>query len=81
MGSDIILAPILVGLGIDELSVSPSLAPQVKYLIRNLKYSEAKELADWALNVESANEILERSRAFARSIAPCLFENKHESNP
>jgi len=80
MASDLILVPILIGLGIDELSVGPSQTPQVKYLIRRMKLSEAKELAEWALTIESANEILERSRAFVHSIAPCLFESQNQSN-
>ena len=38
--------PLLLGLGIDELSASAPLIPQVKFLIRRLKFSEAKALAD-----------------------------------
>jgi len=38
------LVPLLVGLGVDELSVSPSQAPLVKDVIRKLYYSDALEL-------------------------------------
>ena len=47
-----------------------------KFVIRRLKLSEAKELAAFALECESAGEILARCQELARQIAPSLFENK-----
>ncbi|HTL56205.1 MAG TPA: phosphoenolpyruvate--protein phosphotransferase [Candidatus Limnocylindrales bacterium] len=76
MASDPVLAPLLLGLGVDELSVSPPLVPPVKFLIRRLKLSEAKALADFALECESAGEILARCQELARQSAPSLFEDK-----
>lgn len=76
MASDPVLAPLLLGLGVNELSASPPLVPPVKFLIRRLKLSEAVELADFALQCESAAEILSRCQELARRIAPSLFENK-----
>ncbi|MCP5523354.1 MAG: phosphoenolpyruvate--protein phosphotransferase [Verrucomicrobiales bacterium] len=73
MAGDPVLAPLLLGLGADELSVSPSLLPSVKYVLRRLKLSEARELAYFALQSESASEILERCRKLVRSIAPELL--------
>ncbi len=75
MASDPILAPLLVGLGVDELSASPSLVPPLKFIIRRLKLAEARELADFALACESAAEILARCQDLARKIAPGLFED------
>lgn len=75
MANDLSMVPLLVGLGIDELSVAPTYVPQVKYLIRRLKLSSAKELAEWALTCESGNEILQRAQDMARQLAPSLFEN------
>ena len=37
MASDPALTPLLLGLGVDELSTAPSLVPQVKFLIRRLQ--------------------------------------------
>jgi phosphoenolpyruvate-protein phosphotransferase (PTS system enzyme I) len=74
MAGDPVMAPLLLGLGIDELSVTPSVVPQVKYLIRRLKISEAQDLACFALQCESGADILARSQDLARSIAPSLFE-------
>lgn len=76
MASDPVLAPLLLGLGVDELSTAPPLVPPVKFLVRRLKLSEAKTLADFALQSESAAEILARCQELAREIAPGLFENK-----
>ncbi|SPE53847.1 Phosphoenolpyruvate-protein phosphotransferase [Verrucomicrobia bacterium] len=76
MASDPVLAPLLIGLGVDELSAAPSLVPPVKFIIRRLKLGEAKGLADFALNCESAAEILARCQELAREIAPSLFEEK-----
>ena len=75
MAGDPVMIPLLLGLGVDELSCSPSLVPQIKFLIRRLKMSEARELADFALICESGREILEKSQALAHRIAPGLFAN------
>jgi phosphoenolpyruvate-protein phosphotransferase (PTS system enzyme I) len=76
MASDPVLAPLLLGLGVDELSAALPLVAPVKFLVRRLKMSEAKELADFALECESAAEILGRCQDLARQIAPSLFEDK-----
>jgi len=76
MAGDPVLAPLLLGLGVDELSAAPSLVPSLKFLIRRLKLSEARELAVFALECESAAEILARCQALAGEIAPSLFEDK-----
>ena len=73
MASDPALTPLLLGLGVNELSVAPPLLPPVKYLIRHLKLSEAKELAADALESESSMAVLARSRAMAQRAAPAIF--------
>ena len=74
MAGDPTLTPLLIGLGIDELSAAPAVLPQLKYLIRRLKRSDTQELAAFALECESATEILTRSTALAQRVAPSLFE-------
>jgi len=76
MASDPVLVPLLLGLGVDELSVAVPLLPPVKFIIRRLKLAEAKALADFALKCESAAEILARCQELACNIAPSLFEAK-----
>jgi len=75
MAGDPELTPLLLGLGVDELSVTPPSIPQIKYLIRRLKRTEAEALVEFALKCESGKEILERSQDLARQAAPSLFEN------
>jgi phosphotransferase system enzyme I (PtsI) len=74
MAGDPVLAALLIGLGVDELSAAPPLLAQLKYLVRRLKLSEAKELATFALNCESAGEIALRCQEVAAQAAPSLFE-------
>jgi phosphotransferase system enzyme I (PtsI) len=76
MASDPVLTPLLLGLGVDELSAAPPLVSPVKFLIRRLKLSEAKELAAFALECEFSAEILLRCQALAQHAAPSLFEEK-----
>jgi phosphotransferase system enzyme I (PtsI) len=76
MASDPVLAPLLIGLGVDELSAALPLVASVKFIIRRLKITEARELAEFALSCENAGEILGRCQEFARQIAPGLFEEE-----
>jgi phosphotransferase system enzyme I (PtsI) len=74
MAGDPLMIPLLLGLGVDELSIAPQAVPQIKYLIRRVKMSEAKDLATAALAAEVSTEILDRSQQLVRSVAPSLFE-------
>jgi phosphoenolpyruvate-protein phosphotransferase (PTS system enzyme I) len=74
MAGDPVLAPLLIGLGVDELSATPPVLAQLKFLVRRLKLTEAKELAEFALNCESPAEILARCQTLAQNAAPSLFE-------
>ena len=75
MAGDPVMTALLLGLGVTELSAAPDAIPQIKYLIRRLKMSEARELAEYALNCESGSEILAHCKSLATKIAPSLFEN------
>jgi hypothetical protein len=44
---------LLIGLGVDELSMAPPLIPAARYVLRSLKLTEAKQLAQLALAMES----------------------------
>lgn len=75
MAGDPVVVPLLLGLGVEELSVAPMSVPRIKFLIRRMKMAEAKELGECALKCESAQEILANCGDYARRIAPSLFEN------
>ncbi|NUF11585.1 phosphoenolpyruvate--protein phosphotransferase [Acinetobacter oleivorans] len=53
--------PVLMGLGVDELSMSPNSIPLVKAQIRTLNYSQAQALAKRALECESATAVRQLS--------------------
>jgi phosphotransferase system enzyme I (PtsI) len=76
MAGDPVLVPLLIGLGVDELSTAPACIAPIKYLVRRLKLDEARALAEFALQSESPSETLNRCQTLARDIAPSLFENK-----
>jgi phosphoenolpyruvate-protein phosphotransferase (PTS system enzyme I) len=76
IGGDPVLVPLLIGLGVDELSCAPAVIPEVKYMIRRIKFEEAKALAEFALQSESPWEIYTRCLALARDSAPSLFDEK-----
>jgi phosphocarrier protein FPr len=57
LAADPLAVPVLVGLGVDELSVSARSIGEVKACIRELNLSTAKQLAQNALTVGSAAEV------------------------
>ncbi|AKJ64059.1 phosphoenolpyruvate--protein phosphotransferase [Kiritimatiella glycovorans] len=74
MAGDPVLAPLLIGLGIDELSVTPILAPMIKDVIRKLKYSDARELAQKCMQYRSPVTVRRRCRELTREIAGEVLE-------
>jgi phosphotransferase system enzyme I (PtsI) len=60
MAGDVALIPLLLGLGMDELSASATLVPQVKRAVQSLAMPECRELVDVALNLDTGSEILAR---------------------
>ncbi len=58
MGGDPRATPILVGLGLDEISASPTYLPEVKRVVRAMKLSEAQALARRALTARNAEEVV-----------------------
>ena len=76
IAGDPVLAPLLIGLGVDELSAAPAVLDEMKYIIRRIKLTEAQALAAQAMQVDSPTEIFAHCLEFARSTAPSLFENK-----
>ena len=67
MAGEIGLTPLLLGLGIDELSTSPSRVPRVKKALQSLSLTECQSLALEALDLHEADEILRLSEELARS--------------
>jgi phosphotransferase system enzyme I (PtsI) len=74
MASDPVLVPLLLGLGVNELSVAAAGVPRIKHIVRACRLDEAREFSRWALNQPSGAEILSRAEAFAHRLTPDLFD-------
>ncbi len=64
MAADTLAMPLLVGLELDSLSMSPATLPYAKRIIRSLSYQKAKELADECLELTSEKEVTDRIERF-----------------
>ncbi len=59
---------IFIGLGVDELSVSPSRYPEIKQIIRSISFKEAAGVCEEILKLSSETEIREKIKKFNRTI-------------
>ena len=57
MGSDLWAVPLLVGLGVDELSVHPPMVARIKATVRQLNAAECARVAAAALDLESGDAV------------------------
>jgi len=59
---------ILLGLGLDEFSMPPSVIPEVKYIIRSITLKVAQDIAREVLKLSTGKEVEEFSQARLREI-------------
>ena len=59
MASDPQYSLVLLGLGLDELSMNPVSIPLIKQIVRSVKYSDAREVFEHCLTLSTAQEINE----------------------
>lgn len=64
LGSMILAIPILVGMGIDEISVNPSVFPEIKQTVRGIKYSDTKTLVEKVMTYSTEEEIYKEVENF-----------------
>jgi phosphotransferase system enzyme I (PtsI) len=57
MASDFSFSLILLGLGLDEFSVTSLAMPQLKYIIRSVSFEESKKIAEEALTLSTAKAV------------------------
>ena len=62
MAGDEMAAPVLLGLGLDEFSMSASSITRARRMIDGLSYAEMQKLADQALNCSTEEEVTELVR-------------------
>jgi phosphotransferase system enzyme I (PtsI) len=76
MAGDTLATALLVGLGIDDLSMSPARVPEVKQMIRSISYDEAHGIATRAIRLSTAREVEDLVRDFMKTRFPDLAEVK-----
>jgi len=72
MGSDVDALPLLIGLGVQEVSATAAAIPRLKRMVRLLDASECRDLAERALAASSAaavRDLARLARSRARGVA------------
>ena len=64
LASDLVAVPVLVGLGVTELSATAATVPEVKALVRTLNVPACQALARQALDLASPEAVRELCKAF-----------------
>jgi len=57
MASEVMFSFVLVGMGLDELSMPPPRIPKIKKLIRSICFSDAKRVAEEVVKLSTAKEV------------------------
>jgi len=74
MASELMYTVLLLGLGIQQLSVAPpGVLPELKKIIRTVEYKEAKKLADTVLTSEDPEAAFDALQKLSRDLLPTLF--------
>ena len=74
MASDIVYAMLLVGLGIQRLSMAPTAIADIKKLVRSITYKDARRVAETAMAMRTAAEIEAFLEQETRRVIPELLE-------
>ena len=73
MASEATLAPLLLGLGVDELSAGAALVPRIKRAVQSLEMSVCRQLAEDALKMSVPSAIMAECESVARKYYPELL--------
>ena len=73
MANDVLLTPLLVGFGVDELSMGSVFVPRVKKAIQSLSHQESSGMAQDLLRYETAEDIRRFLTEFAQRTYPDLL--------
>ncbi|MBP5674081.1 MAG: phosphoenolpyruvate--protein phosphotransferase [Victivallales bacterium] len=72
MAGECLYTPLILGLGIHELSMSPVSLPSVRMVIRSIKMHEAEELVNYSLGCGSAYDVQAECKRFLKNVCPEL---------
>ncbi len=81
MAGDIYLLPILVGLGLDQLSMPARLIPRVRKVLRGFQAGELKPVAEELLKFSTAEKIKTRLQELAKKEWAEAYRMEPEKNP
>ena len=73
MASEATLTPLLLGLGVDELSAGAALVPRIKRAVQALEMTVCRQLAEEALGMSVPSEIMTECENVARKYYPELL--------
>jgi phosphotransferase system enzyme I (PtsI) len=74
MAGEPLYAVVLVGLGVEEFSVSPYLVPEIKTIIRATTYADSRELADRCMSLSTPSEVRTVVTEFMSRRYPGIFQ-------
>ena len=67
---------ILLGLGLDEFSMSPVLVPEMKYVISNVRFEDARKVAEEAMKLSTGEEVESFTNKRLNELMPSLKKTK-----
>lgn len=73
MAGEVLFTPLLLGLGMDELSAGPSLVPRVKSAVQRLTTAECRQLVEEVLKLDTPSAVLARCTDVAQRNFPELL--------
>jgi phosphotransferase system enzyme I (PtsI) len=73
MAGEVLFTPLLLGLGMDELSAGATIVPRVKSAVQALAMTECQKLVEEILELDMPAAILERCTAMAQQYYPDLI--------
>ncbi|MCA9184882.1 MAG: phosphoenolpyruvate--protein phosphotransferase, partial [Planctomycetales bacterium] len=74
MSASPLFVGLLLGLGLRSLSVPPSAIPEIKRIVRALKLSHCRQMAERALELDSADEVEQYLRDELALVVPASLE-------
>jgi phosphotransferase system enzyme I (PtsI) len=73
MAGDPVALLLLLGLGLDEFSMTPHVLPEIKKIIRSVSFAEAEEIARHVLDMKTEDDIKDFLRVNLQSMVPELL--------
>jgi len=73
MAGDILLTPLLLGLGVDELSTGAAVVPRIKKAVQSLDIGGCLQLIEEVMRMETSAEILTKCIEMAKNHYPELL--------